>query len=334
MEKIKLGVLDQSHVRRNGTAADALLETGELALYVEKLGYSRFWVSEHHNFKGIAGTSPEVLIPWLAAKTSTIKIGSGGIMLPNHSSLKVAENFGIICTLFPGRIDLGIGRAPGTDRLTSHVLNPSNTFSEKEFYQQLIDLQAYIYHTDTDDSIQEKVKAFPKAEVPPEFWLLTSSGGSAQFAAVFGMSLALAYFISPEGGPDIVEFYKHNFKPSAHLQKPYVTVAIFAFCSEDQSEIDDWITEFDYRLLHIESGATGGLPTIEEIRQFPYSMQHLARINANKSRYIVGKPDQVAEKIRKLANKTEADEIMIATITDNFTARKRSYELIAEQLMC
>ncbi len=333
MEKITLGVLDQSHVRRNGTAAEALQESGKLAQYVEQLGYTRFWVSEHHNFKGIAGTSPEVLIPWLASQTKTIKVGSGGIMLPNHSSLKVAENFGILSSLFPGRVDLGIGRAPGTDRLTSHVLNPSNTFSEKEFYHQLLELQAYIYHDEVQDSVHEKVKAFPKAEIPPDFWILTSSGGSAQFAAAFGMSLALAYFISPEGGEDIVEFYKHNFKPSEYQLKPKVIVAIFAFCSENQSEIDDWITEFDYRLLHIESGATGGLPSVEEIRKFPYSIQHLARINANKGRYIVGKPNEVADKIRKLAHKTEADEIMIATITDDFMARKKSYELIAEQLL-
>ena len=333
MEKITLGVLDQSHVRRNGTAAEALKESGELVQHVEKLGYSRYWVSEHHNFKGIAGTSPEILIPWLASQTSKIKIGSGGIMLPNHSSLKVAENFGIISTLFPGRIDLGIGRAPGTDRLTSHILNPSNTFSEKEFYQQLIDLQAFIYHTESADSIQEKVKAFPKAEIPPDFWLLTSSGGSAQFAAALGMSLALAYFISPEGGPDIVEFYKHNFQPSSHSKQPKVIVAIFAFCSENQNEIDDWIAEFDYRLLHIESGATGSLPSLDEIKKFPYSMQHLARINSNKSRYIAGKPDDVSEKIRKLAYKTEADEVMIATITDNFDSRKKSYELLAANLL-
>lgn len=333
MKKITLGVLDQSHLRRNGSAADALHETGELAQYVEKLGYKRFWVSEHHNFKGIAGTSPEVLLPWLGALTNTIKIGSGGIMLPNHSALKVAENFGIISTLFPGRVDLGIGRAPGTDRLTSHVLNPSNTFSEKEFYQQLIELQAYIYQTDIEDSVHEKVKAFPKAETPPDFWLLTSSGGSAQFAAAFGMSLALAYFISPEGGHDIVEFYKHNFKPSTHQQKPKVAVAIFAFCSESQSEIDDWITEFDFRILHIESGGTGSLPSIEEIKNYDYSFQHLARIAANKNRYIAGKPHDVADRIRKLAEKTEADEIMIATITDDFIARKMSYKLIAEQLM-
>lgn len=226
MKNIKLSVLDQSQVRRNGTARQALQESGELIQLAEQLGYTRYWVSEHHNFKMVAGTAPEVLIPYLASKTKTIKVGSGGIMLPNHSALKVAENFGLLEALFPERIDLGIGRAPGGDRLSSHLLNPSNTFSEKEFFQQLINVQAFLRGEETPDTVHEKVKSYPNPEEIPDLWLLTSSGGSAQFAAHFGMGLSFAQFINPEGGPDTAEFYRHNFKPSPELKEPKVNVGI------------------------------------------------------------------------------------------------------------
>lgn len=185
MKNIKLSILDQSQVRRNGTAKQALDESGELVQLAEKLGYTRYWVSEHHNFKMLAGTAPEVLIPYLASKTSTIKIGSGGIMLPNHSAFKVAEIFGLLETLYPDRIDLGIGRAPGGDRVSSYLLNPSNTFSEKEYMQQLVDVQAFLRHESIPETVHEKVKSFPKPDHIPDMWILSSSGGSAQFLCTF-----------------------------------------------------------------------------------------------------------------------------------------------------
>ncbi len=329
MEKLRLSILDQSQVRRNGSAREALLESGELVMLAEKLGFTRFWVSEHHNFKMVAGTAPEVLIPFLASKTNQIKIGSGGIMLPNHSALKVAENFGTLSTLFPGRIDLGIGRAPGGDRLSSQLLNPSNTFSEKEFYQQLVELQAFLSADETIGTVHEKVKSFPQPEILPNLWLLTSSGGSAQFAAHFGMALSFAQFINPEGGPDVADFYRHNFKPSEHLQKPELNVGIFAFCSEDEQKVRDWKIEFDYRMLHIESGARGEIPSFEEIKNISYNLQQRARIAYNEGRYIAGKPDVVEKAFRRISENYETDEIMVATVAENYSDRKTSYELLA-----
>ncbi|HEX8268524.1 MAG TPA: LLM class flavin-dependent oxidoreductase [Flavobacterium sp.] len=331
MDKIRLSILDQSQLRRNGTAREALLESGELVQLAEKLGYTRYWVSEHHNFKMVAGTAPEVLIPYLATKTEKITIGSGGIMLPNHSALKVAENFGLLESLFPGRIDLGIGRAPGGDRLSSHLLNPSNTFSEKDFFQQLLDLKAFLSHDELPETVHEKVKAYPHVENIPNLWLLTSSGGSAQFAAHLGMALSFAQFINPEGGPDTADFYRHNFRASAELQQPKINVGIFAFCSDDELKVKDWITEFEYRMLHIESGASGELPTFEEIKSVHYNLQQRARISYNKGRYIAGSPDKVASEIRKICERYETDEIMIATTAEDFADRKRSYELIADR---
>ncbi|WP_447636818.1 LLM class flavin-dependent oxidoreductase [Flavobacterium microcysteis] len=331
MKNIKLSILDQSQIRRNGTARQALLESGELVQLAEKLGYTRYWVSEHHNFKMVAGTAPEILIPYLASKTSTIKIGSGGVMLPNHSAFKVAENFGLLETLFPKRIDLGIGRAPGGDRVSSHLLNPSNTFSEKEFFQQLTDVQAFLRNENISDSVHEKVKSYPCPDEIPSLWILTSSGGSAQFAAHFGMALSFAQFINPDSGPEVAAFYRQNFKPSAELKQPKVNVGIFAFCSEDEQKIADWITEFDYRMLYIEAGAAGELPSFEEIKNMGYTLQQKARIAYNKGRYIAGTPEKLKAAIEKIADQYETDEIMIATITENFEDRKKSYELLAEQ---
>lgn len=330
MKKIKLSILDQSQIRRNGTAKQALDESGELVQLAEKLGYTRYWVSEHHNFKMLAGTAPEVLIPYLASKTSTIKVGSGGIMLPNHSAFKVAEIFGLLETLYPNRIDLGIGRAPGGDRMSSYLLNPSNAFSEKEYYQQLTDLQSFLRHEETPETVHEKVKSYPKPDEIPDLWILSSSGGSAQFAAHFGIGLSFAQFINPDGGAETAAFYRENFKPSPELKEPKINVGIFAFCSEDEQKIQDWITEFDYRLLHIESGASGELPALEEIKAMNYNLNQKARIAYNKGRYIAGNPEKLKASIEKIVAAYETDEVMIATIAENFEDRKKSYELLAK----
>jgi len=330
MKNIKISVLDQSQVSRNSTAHEALMESGKLVQLADQLGFERYWVSEHHNFKLVAGTTPEVLIPYLAAKSERIRVGSGGIMLPNHTALKVSENFGMLATLFPGRIDLGIGRAPGGDRLSAHLLNPANTFSEKDFYQQIVDVQAFLRDANIPDTVHEKVKAYPIPEVLPEFWILTSSGGSAQFAAHFGMALSFAHFINPQGGPEAVAVYRDSFQPSPELKEPQVNVGIFAYCSEDEDKVKDWITEFDYRMLHIEMGATGDLPSLEEIKTIQYSMHQRARIAYNRGRFIAGTPDVVKQKLDALADDYNVDEIMIATWAENFDDRKRSYELIAE----
>jgi luciferase family oxidoreductase group 1 len=333
MKNIKISVLDQSHVGRNDTAHEALMNSGRLVELADKLGFERYWVSEHHNFKMVAGTAPEVLIPYLASQSKRIRVGSGGIMLPNHTALKVSENFGLLSTLFPGRIDLGIGRAPGGDRLSAHLLNPANTFSEKDFFQQLVDVQAFLRNEEPEDTFHEKVKAYPVPEVMPELWILTSSGGSAQFAAHFGMALSFAHFINPNGGPEVAAIYRDSFRPSKELVEPKVNVGIFAFCSEDEQKVADWVIEFDYRMLHIEMGNTGDIPDFETIKNMSYDMHQRARIAWNRNRFIAGTPDVVKQKIEQLANDYNVDEIMIATMAENFEDRKRSYELIAEMFI-
>jgi luciferase family oxidoreductase group 1 len=330
MQKIKISMLDQSQVSRSETPQQALANSGRLVKLADELGFERYWVSEHHNFKLVAGTAPEVLIPYLASQSKRIRVGSGGIMLPNHSSLKMSENFGLLASLYPGRIDFGIGRAPGGDRLSAHLLNPSNNFSEKDFYNQLIEVQHFLRGDNTSDTIHAKVKAYPVPEIMPEMWILTSSGGSAQFAAHFGMALSFAHFINPIGGPEVVAVYRDAFHASKELTEPKANVGIFAFCSEDEQKVADWVTEFDYRMLHIEMGATGDLPRFEEIKAMKYDMHQRSRIAFNRNRFIAGTPEVVKEKLTKLADDYNVDEIVVATMAENFEDRAQSYKLIAE----
>src|SRR6478609_7146268 len=234
MKNIRLSVLDQSPIRRGSNAHEALQESVQLVRIADELGYTRYWLSEHHNTTMLAGSAPEVLIARLAAETTNIRLGSGGIMLPNHSALKVAENFRLLEALYPGRIDLGIGRAPGGDRITSELLNPSNTFSPAEYVQQVADLRHFLTDTASEGTAYGRVRAIPRINIVPEIWMLTSSGESAYLAAEFGVALSYAQFINPVGGREAVEIYRKRFKPSVHLAEPKVNAGVFVFCSDNE----------------------------------------------------------------------------------------------------
>ncbi len=330
MKKFVLSVLDQAQIRRGATAAETLAESLKLARYCESLGYLRFWLSEHHNFSLVASTAPEILTAFLAAQTSSIRLGTGGIMLPNHSAFKMAENFGTLATLFPNRIDFGIGRAPGGDRLSAHLLNPSNTFSERGYLEQIQSVRHFLRGHGTDMPETEPVFAHPIAPVMPEMWLLSSSGGTAEFAARLGLGLSFAQFINPEGGADTVDFYLHNFKPSDELSTPKVKVSVFAFCSENPDEVSDWVADFQYRMLHIESGAKGALPSLSEIKSMRFTLAQQARMAYNRGRFIAGSPAEVKAAFEKLTERYQTREIMVATPAESWDARKTSYRLMAE----
>lgn len=327
---IKLSILDQSPVRQGDSARQALLETTELAQLAEKLGYQRFWVSEHHNTASLAGSAPEILIAHLANHTQKIRLGSGGIMLPNHSALKVAENFRLLESLYPGRIDLGLGRAPGTDRYTASLLNPSNTFNEKEFTQQLVDLRHYLNDTGIPGPKQTKVQAIPRAETVPALWMLSSSGQSGVFAAHFGMGFSFAHFINPLGGPHMVHMYKTHFEASESLKTPQANVAIFVMCADTEEKAAQMQAEMDVRLLQIEKGARTGMLPFAEINKQEFSEEEQERITFNRQRMLAGTPQQLKPKLEQLAASYGVDEIVAITITHSFADRKRSYELLAQ----
>ncbi|SER73805.1 LLM class flavin-dependent oxidoreductase [Pedobacter rhizosphaerae] len=328
-KKIKLSVLDQSPVRKGVNARRAIEETTLLAQEAERLGYHRFWVSEHHNTTSLAGSTPEVLIAHLANHTQTLRIGSGGIMLPNHSALKVAESFRLLEVLHPGRIDLGMGRAPGTDRITASMLNPSNNWSEQDFAEQLLQLQHYLHDT-SDGGIQAKIKAIPIAETVPTQWLLSSSGQSALFAAHFGMGFSFAHFINPHGGPQAVQYYRDHFKPSVDLVAPEENVALFVFCSEDEEKVMQQEALMSYRFLQLEKG--GGLTSTgyDDIKDISYNFAEQERIKANKPRMIYGTPEVIKDRLTQLADDYDVNELMAVTITEHFEDRIKSYQLLAD----
>lgn len=328
--QLTLSILDQTPIRRGSNAKEALQESIELARLADKLGYTRYWLSEHHNIGTLAGAAPEVLIARLAGETKRIRFGSGGIMLPNHSSLKVAENFKLLEALYPGRIDLGIGRAPGGDRLTASILNPSNEFNPKDYIRQINELKGFLTGSSEAGTIHEKVKAIPNIDSVPELWMLTSSGESAYIAAHFGMALSYAQFINPMGGPEAIRAYRENFKPSDLLAQPKVSLGVFAFCADTEEKAAQMQAVMDHRLLSIEKGLRDEAPSYESVKSVQYSREELARITFNRMRMVSGTADEVKEKLTDLAGRFRVDEIVIATFADTQEDRLRSYELLAQ----
>jgi len=327
---LRLSVLDQSPVRPGATARQALQETTQLAQLADRLGYTRFWVSEHHNTTTLAGSAPEVLLAHLATHTSRIRLGSGGVMLPHYSPLKVAENFKVLEALHPGRIDLGMGRAPGADRLTAYALNPSNKFAEEAFIEQLIDLQAYLRDERTPETIHERVQAIPQIDTQPALWLLSSSGQSGLFAAQLGMAFSFAQFINPSGGPAAVRAYRQQFRPSPELAAPVANVALFVLCADTEDKASALAKAMYIQLLRFDQGLRGPYPTAAETAAYVFSPEEQARLAYHKGRVVSGTPAQLRPHLTRIAAAYEVDELSIVSITADFGDRLRSYELLAE----
>jgi luciferase family oxidoreductase group 1 len=323
-----ISILDQSIVPRGSTADLAIANTIQLVKKAEAMGFHRFWVSEHHNSTMIAGSAPELLMVRLANETKSIRIGSGGVMLPNHSALKVAENFRLLETMYPGRIDLGMGRAPGGDRITASLLNPSNNFSEESYIQQLEYLQAFFH--DEAASPYGPLLAVPQSRTTPEPWILSSSGGSALIAAKFGMGLAVARFINGFAGKEMVDSYQRSFIPSREMDKPRTMLAISVLCAETEEKAAQLRKLADYTLLQFEKGNFREMNRYEDIQDYVFSETELERIRFNQGRIISGTPDQVRHQLVSLATETGVDEIMITTMTHSQKDRIKSFELIAE----
>lgn len=328
MKNLKLGILDQSIVRYNASAREALLETIETAKLAEELGYNRFWVSEHHNSPAIAGSAPEILMAKLADATKHIKIGSGGIMLPNHSAFKMAENFRMLEALFPNRIEMGLGRAPGGDRISAMLLNPSNTFKEEDYLKQIDHLQHFFRDTAATDN--GRIYAVPQTETIPDQYILSSSGGSAKIAAEKGLGLAIAKFINGNVPTDVVKIYRENFKPSESLQEPKVLLSSFVMCAENEQIATNMRKYMDYVLVQFEKGNFGKRPSFKEAENYIFNAYEEQRILANSSRIISGTPDKVKLELEKIATDYNVDELVITTMSYDKQLRLKSFKLIAE----
>ena len=327
---MRLSVLDQSPIRSGGTAADAIHETLELAQVCERLGYHRYWLAEHHSSRGLAGTSPEVLIGQVAARTSRIRVGSGGVMLSHYSALKVAEQFRVLETLFPGRIDLGIGRAPGSDQRTAYALAGGGIRDIEQFPQQIADVVAWLHDRLPAEHPFAGVRAMPMGTSAPEVWLLGSSDASAIYAAEQGLPFSFAHFINADGGPQITELYRQRFRPSPELAAPAASAAIWVVCADTDEKARQLERCRELALLRLYTGRYGPFPSVEEAEQFPYTARDIAIIEATRGRTIAGTPEIVRERMEAMARAYGVDELVVVTITHDFKARVRSYELIAD----
>jgi luciferase family oxidoreductase group 1 len=327
---LKLSVLDQTPIRKGSNASQSLQESIELARLTDKLGYTRYWISEHHNTTMLAGAAPEVLLARLGAETKNIRLGSGGIMLPNHSALKVAENFRLLEALYPGRIDLGLGRAPGGDKATSRLLNPSNEFDPQSYIDQIRELSDFLTETPTPENMSGKIKAIPSIDTVPGLWILTSSGESAYLAAHFGIALSYAQFINPYGGPEAIKIYKERFKPSEQLPEPQTNVGIFVFCSESEEKVEQAKTMMEYRFLSFEKGEFNRSYSYEDIKDYKYTDTEKQRLNYHRNRYIAGTPDSIEKQLTELAETFDTNEIVVATFAETREDRLQSYELLAD----
>ena len=326
-----LSVLDLAPVSSDATPGAALRASTDLAQAVERLGYHRYWVAEHHGMPGIASSAPAVLIAHLAAATTTLRLGSGGVMLPNHAPLVVAEQFGTLEALHPGRIDLGIGRAPGTDRVTAHALRRPATVDD--FPADLAELRAFLGDgTFPADHPYRAVRAVPSGDGHPEIWLLGSSGYSARLAGELGLPFAFAHHFSSQYTLPAMELYRESFRPSAVLDRPYAMVTAAVICADTPEEAARLAAPTGLSVLRLRSGHPGRLPTPEEALAYPYTPQERAAIDSFTASYVVGDPSAVRDGLTGLQDRTGADELMLATNIGDPKARIHSYELVAAEL--
>jgi luciferase family oxidoreductase group 1 len=327
--ELPLSVLDLSPVAAGTTSGEALRHTTELARRTEELGYHRFWVAEHHNMPAIASSAPAVLIGHLADATSRIRVGSGGVMLPNHAPLVVAEQFGTLEALHPGRIDLGIGRAPGTDQLTALALRRTmEGLSAEQFPQELIDLIGLF----TGGDAPARITATPGLGDMPAIWLLGSSGYSAQLAGMLGLPFSFAHHFSAANTLPALALYRENFRPSRWLERPYAMVAVNTICA-DTDERAEWLAgPAALSFLRLRTGMPEPLTTPEEAAAYPYTPNEREIAWGRFGQQAVGSADTVRARLADLLERTKADELMLTTMVYDISDRIRSFELVAEKI--
>ena len=324
--RLPLSVLDLVPVGTGSTAVQALRDSVELARLAEQAGYKRYWFAEHHGMPSIASSAPEILIAHVAAATERIRVGSGGIMMQNHVPLKLAEAFHTLHALHPGRIDLGIGRAPGTDPATSRALRP---FSPTQFPEQLAELLALSRGTFGEDHPFRHVRVIPAGVELPPVWLLGSSGASAQLAGSRGMGYSFASHFSPAPAAPALEAYRESFVPSERFPEPHAILAVSAVVAETEEKADYLASTGDLVWVRLRRGEFAPLPTPEEARAYPYTPQERAVAEGYRALLHAGTPDAVRASIEREAAEAGADEVMVITTVHDPAARRRSYRLLA-----
>ena len=330
---MKISVLDQSPAAQGKSQHLAIQESLALARHCDALGYHRYWVSEHHNSDSIVGTAPEVLMAAIAATTQRIRIGSAGVMLPHYSALKVAEQFRVLEGIAPGRIDLGVGRAPGSDRATAFALNPHQNAAE-EFPNQVLDLQSWVSGKSLPAGHAFKdIKAYPLGPTSPQLWILGSSDYGAQLAAYLGLPYAYAYFFTEGRGTEqALALYRRLYRPSERYPVAQATICVWALAADTEADARRLLMTREHWRVGFEKGLRTPLvsPEDAEAAYTSYTDAERATIESLRGKAIVGTALQVAARLRDLAEKFALDEIVINTWTHDPSARRRSYALLAE----
>jgi luciferase family oxidoreductase group 1 len=321
---LKLSVLDQSPVISGLGARRAIEETLALARRADELGYHRYWLAEHHAIAALADPCPEVLLARLGAETKRIRVGTGGVLLPYYSAFRTAETFRMLEALYPGRIDLGIGRAPGGDQRTALAVGGGRFPDAADFPQQVAELAALL------EGSHRPVRLQPEVETVPQVWLLGSSDYSGALAAQLGLPFAFAHFINPRGGDRVSRFYRENFKPRDGKAQPNVIVCTFAIVAETDDEAERLASSIDLRRLHMALNVDSTVPTAEEAARHRYSDEERRYVASQRARAVIGGAKKAKEELRAMVERYQADELMVLTITGDYDSRRRSYELLID----
>jgi luciferase family oxidoreductase group 1 len=328
---IPLSVLDLSPVTTGTSGAQALRNSLDLARLADRLGYARYWVAEHHNLPNIASSAPDIMIGQIAAITTRMRVGSGGVMLPNHAPLQVAERYKVLEGLFPGRIDLGLGRAPGTDPVTSYALRRrQDDPAADDFLDRFQELLLFEQRGFPESHPFRRVQAMPSDVPLPPIYLLGSSGYSAQLAAHVGAGFSFAHHFSDFDPVGPMTAYRAQFKPSVSLKEPLAILAVHVVCADSDAEAERLATSVDLNFARRRQGQFGPIPSPEEAAAYSYSPTDRALIGQNRARLVVGGKAKVMAHVEPLIKATQADELMVTTMIYDHAARRHCYELLAE----
>jgi luciferase family oxidoreductase group 1 len=327
-----LSVLDQSPVIHGLGARRALEETIALAKRAEELGYHRYWLAEHHAIAALADPCPEILLARLGAETRRIRIGSGGVLLPYYSAFRTAESFRMLEALYPGRVDLGIGRAPGGDARTAQAVGGGKFPDSDRFPEQVWELVGHLEGTLPADHPFKRVRLQPEVDGVPQVWLLGSSDFSGALAAQLGLPFAFAHFINARGGEEVTRFYRQNFQLAGKNSKPHTLVCSFLICGETDDEAERLAASIDLRRLHMALNVDSAVPTPEEAARHRYSAEERQYVLSQRARAVIGGPQKCRRELEEMAARYGADEMMLLTITGDYATRRRSYELLIEAM--
>jgi len=327
--QIRLSVLDQSPIIRGSSAVRAIEETLALARRVDGLGYERYWLAEHHAIAALADPCPEILLARLGAETSRLRVGTGGVLLPYYSAFRVAESFRMLEAMYPGRVDLGIGRAPGGDARTAQAVGGGRFPDADRFPEQVWELVRHLDGTLPQEHPFARVRVQPEVGSAPHVWLLGSSGYSGALAAELGLAFAFAHFINPRGGEEVCRRYRDQFS-AARDKTSRVIVCTFAICAANDEEAERLAAPIDLRRIQMALNVDVPFPDAEEAAAHRYSEEERRYALSQRERAVIGGPEKCRRELEAMAARYGADEVMVLTITGDYGSRARSYELLAE----